>query len=329
MPESWNGKLLLLAHGHRSENVPLSADFRTESPTYQHLLADGWMIASTSYRRNGAIVVDAVADIEQLRQHIVQTYGAPERVLVQGSSMGGAIVTLIAETDPEGYDGLLALGAALQVRDAEQPHEWSYTPRLPLLFVSNQSEVEGPQAYIQKAVQAQHSPGTPPQAYIEKMVNAPIVPVFWSVARDGHVNLRDIEQETALRALDAYLETGVIERDKDATIAPDHVSSAEFVEGGAYTKIESISSTYGNINTEFIEGDLQQLGISSKTRFQVSYGEQTFTVLLATTYGDVPRGEWVAFLTAEGRLRIARNYENASKTLGCKEGDKIFIAPAE
>ena len=188
IPESWNGKLLLLAHGYRPENAPLSADFRTESPTYQHLLADGWMIASTSYRRNGAIVVDAVADIELLRQHIVQTYGTPERVLVQGSSMGGAIVTLIAETAPEGYDGLLALGAALQVRDAEQPHEWSYTPRLPLLFVSNQSEVEGPQAYIQKAVKA------------------PTVPVFWSVARDGHVNLREIERETALRALDAYLD---------------------------------------------------------------------------------------------------------------------------
>jgi hypothetical protein len=196
------------------------------------------------------------------------------------------------------------------VRDAEQPHEWRYTPRLPLLFVSNQSEVEGPQAYIQKAAKA------------------PSVPVFWSVARDGHVNLREIERETALRALDAYLDTGTIERDKDATIAPDHASSAEFVEGGAYTKIESISSTYGNINTEFIEGDLLQLGISAKTRFQVRYGAQIFTVLLATTYGDVPRGEWVAFLTAEGRLRIARNHENAAKTLGCKEGDKIFIAPA-
>ena len=163
--------------------------------------------------------------------------------------MGGAIVTLIAETAPEGYDGLLALGAALQVRDAEQPHEWSYTPRLPLLFLSNQNESEGPQSYIQKAVKA------------------PSVPVFWSVARDGHVNLREIERETALRALDAYLDTGAIERDKDATIAPDHVSSAEFVEGGAYTKIESISSTYGNINTEFIESDLQQLGISSQNPF--------------------------------------------------------------
>ena len=31
--------------------------------------------------------------------------------------MGGTIVTLIAETRPEGYDGVLALGASLKVRD--------------------------------------------------------------------------------------------------------------------------------------------------------------------------------------------------------------------
>ena len=308
-PENWTGRLLLLAHGYRPQGAPLTAEFRTDSPTYRRLLADGWMIASTSYRRNGAIVVEAADDIDGLRRHIVKTYGPPRRTLVQGSSMGGAIVTLIAEARPEDYDGVLALGAALQVRDSQQPHQWSYAPRIPLLFVSNQSEVSGPRDYVHKAAKA------------------PVVPVFWYVARDGHVNLRQVEQETALRALDRYVETGQIERDKDATIVPNVVSSAEFNDGGAYTRVANITSDYGNINTQFIAADLQTLAIAAKTHFQIQFGERTFRVLLATTYGDVTRGEWVAFLTAEGRLRIARNFENAAQTLGCEEGDEIFIAP--
>ena len=309
VPENWNGHLLLLAHGGQRESAPLNSDFAMNSPTYQHLLADGWMIASTSYRRNGDIVVEAVEDIDVLRQHIVETYGPPQRTLVQGSSMGGTIVTLIAETRSEDYDGVLALGAALEVRDAQQPHQWTYKPRIPLLFVSNQTEVEGPRDYVHKAAKA------------------PSVPVFWYVARDGHVNLREIEQETALRALDHYVETGQIQGDKDATIVPDLVSSAEFSEGGAYTQVTNITSDYGNIDTQFTAEDLQTLAIAAKTHFQIQFEGRTFRVLLATTYGDVKRGEWVAFVRAEGRLRIARNYENAAQTLECEEGDKILILP--
>jgi hypothetical protein len=39
----------------------------------------------------------------------------------------------------------------------------------------------------------------------------------------------------------------------------------------------------------------------------------------------VPRGEWVAFVTAEGQLRVARCFANAAEQLGCAPGDLLSI----
>jgi alpha-beta hydrolase superfamily lysophospholipase len=58
------------------------------------------MVATTSYRRNGLVVADAIADLDALRAYIAQAYGEPERVILEGESMGGLIVTIMAERDP-------------------------------------------------------------------------------------------------------------------------------------------------------------------------------------------------------------------------------------
>ena len=65
------------------------------------LLDEGWLVATTSYRRNGPIVADAMADLDALRAHIAATLGEPQRVLLAGDSMGGLIVTLMAERVPQ------------------------------------------------------------------------------------------------------------------------------------------------------------------------------------------------------------------------------------
>ena len=80
------------------------------------------------------------------------------------------------------------------------------------------------------------------------------------------------------------------------------------------------------IYTQFVSADLQQLGITVDSYFVVGKGDKAFKVQLGRTYSDVPRGHWVAFITAEGTLTVARNFENASRTLTCKPGDRIFIA---
>ena len=105
-------------------------------------------------------------------------------------------------------------------------------------------------------------------------------------------------------------------------------SSVARHEGGrAYAKVTGLSDEFGNIYTEFVQQDLTALGISPGSHFTVGVGDKSFKVYLGKTYSDVPRGQWVAFLRAEGVLQIARNFENASKTLGCKAGDTILISP--
>ncbi len=104
VPEDWNKKFLVVAHGLRTENLPLTADINLTKKLYKQLLDVGWMIASTSYRRNGQIFLEAVEDLDYLREYIDVKYGKPQQAFIEGSSMGGAIVTLIVEMSKNKYD---------------------------------------------------------------------------------------------------------------------------------------------------------------------------------------------------------------------------------
>jgi hypothetical protein len=53
--------------------------------------------------------------------------------------------------------------------------------------------------------------------------------------------------------------------------------------------------------------------------------ENMFTVLLGQHWTDVPRGGWVAYLSMEGGVIIARNSANASEQSGCQPGDSVFV----
>jgi pimeloyl-ACP methyl ester carboxylesterase len=60
-------------------------------------------VAMTSYRRNGRVVRDGMEDVNQLRDYIEKNYGRPNLCLLEGRSMGGCIVTLLAENYPHLY----------------------------------------------------------------------------------------------------------------------------------------------------------------------------------------------------------------------------------
>ncbi len=78
-PALWNRNILLLAHGHRAEDRPLVADLFPEQLSRKALLDEGWIIAKTSFRRNGIIIVDAIADLDALRANIAERLGPPNR----------------------------------------------------------------------------------------------------------------------------------------------------------------------------------------------------------------------------------------------------------
>ena len=299
-PAKWNKHMLIYAHGLRAANTPLSAEFSVNDPLNKTLLDEGWLIAETSYRRNGWIVDDAITDLTQLRQYVIDKYGMPERIYLCGGSMGGAIVTRMAETCKGQYDGALAVGPALNFGAVK----YTFRPEMPLLFISNQNEL------------------VDPKRYLAQLTDVPIKPALWYLKRDGHCNLNDQEELAALRALVAYRETGKIEDNKDATIILTPKSVARFADGGAYAKM-----TGANIDTEFTAADLEKLGITRGKTFQVTFNEKTFTVLLGVSYFDVRQGEWVAFVMANGYVKIARNYDSVIALLGCKTGDELFIKP--
>lgn len=65
---------------------------------YGRLIEAGWIVAMSSYRREGLIVRDAMDDVRILRSFIVKERGEAKLVMLEGRSMGGAITTYIAES---------------------------------------------------------------------------------------------------------------------------------------------------------------------------------------------------------------------------------------
>lgn len=309
VPQKWNKRLLIIAHGYRPVSVSLFAEFPLEKLAYAKLLANGWMIACTSYRSNGLVYNQGVEDILNLHHYIEKKYGTSKQTFIQGISMGAVIGTLIAENHWENFSGVLAM--AFPLRDEKKHYTLTYRPKIPILFFSNQNEIADPRSYTAKVNKG----------------NASILPVVWYVSRDGHVKISDSEEYAALNGLFTLVKTGKIEKDKDVIMPPPvRESSALFKDGGAYAVIKYIHPAYGNMHFDFIETDLKKLGIQKGTSFKLTFKDKQVNVFWGDAYGDVPKGEWIAFVTANGILEVARNFENAGKTLGCKVGDKIYIA---
>lgn len=326
----WNGRLLLQAHGYRAEGSPLVADLFVDHAAIAKLLSEGWMVAKTSYRRNGMIIGDAIADLDALRQLIADTYGKPRRVLLEGDSMGGAIVTLMAERGGGDYDGAVAVGAALQAREPGGSTGVSFQPKLPVLFLTNQSELEGPRGYVQRATAL---------AALDRTL---VAPVLFRVSRDGHVNVNQAERLFALRALDLWLDAGrthlpapkaregdaVPPEFYDATLLPKPRPSEVTLlpDGhGFVARVSEISAIYGNAAVNVQPADFAAAGISPGAYFQLTSGDQVYRVRYGRDFGSVERGQWVMFPNAEGTFWLARNMGNAAQSAKLTVGGTLTI----
>lgn len=328
LPAHWNRQLLLLAHGLRDAERPLVADLFPEHLAYKTLLGEGWIVATTSYRRNGIIVADAIADLDSLRAHLAKKFGAPDRVLLEGESMGGLIVTLIAERaaeEPRLYAGAVAIGAALQVRDPTVNLGLTLQPKIPLLFLANQSELDGPKNYATSKLRPAATADT-----------AELRPALFRVARDGHVNVNQAERLVALRALNSWLDRGRATLPRpadgaqffDATVTPPPSPSqvAAHADARGFTaRVIEVSAVYGNVFLNAQPADFAAAGIGGMTWFQLSANAQTFRVLYGRDFNNVKRGEWVVFPNADGFVWLARNYADAAATAHLAVGDIVTL----
>ncbi|MGB0371466.1 MAG: SAM hydroxide adenosyltransferase [Opitutales bacterium] len=316
MPEEPIGKVLLLAHGYRPENLGLKADAGASHNLYTDLVEEGWIVASSSYRHNGWIMEDAAQDMINLHELVTAaTHGDPGDVYLMGNSMGGGVSTLLAEIAGDRFKGALATGAYLFEPIQSETHRsttigshFSLQPQIPVLYLTNTSELEGPETYISKTA------------------SAPIQPVLWKVHRDGHVNLNEAELRAGLMAVIEWAETGKIEKDKDATIILNPPSTAKFSGDSAEGTPVHLVEVYGNAISSFVRADMEKLGIQLGDTFQLTAEGQTVNVLLGSNYNDVPVGEWVSFWDADGYLLICRNYRNAVDSLGLNKDSKITIS---
>lgn len=323
-PIHWNNRVLLVAHGYRAEDRPLVADLFPEHFAYRTLLDEGWVVAKTSYRRNGIIVTDALADLDNLRRHIAQTMGPLDRVLIEGESMGGLIGAILAERQPEDpplYAGVIGIGAALDVKENGASVGLSLQPKIPILFLTNQSELGGPRAYAAAAA---------------ARAEAAVLPLVFQVSRDGHVNVNQRERLAAIRAINIWLDQGrsVLPRPPDstslfdATVKPAPTPSSVIAHDdgrGFDAKVIEVSAVYGNLFIDAQPADLAAAGITPGLWFELSVGEQKFRTRYGSDFSSVKRGEWVVFPNADGYLWLARNYGDAAASAGLTLGGKVTL----
>jgi pimeloyl-ACP methyl ester carboxylesterase len=309
-PEEWQGKLIVIAHGYRAEDQPLKADFEIDKRFATPLLDKGWAIASTSYRRNGWIIEDAILDLKALRDHVSAAKGGVKRCILIGSSMGGLIGTLAAEGAIDNIHGVVAIGAYLGNRETGAYYETlSWKPKVPLLFLTNETELDHPRYYRAKA-------GTEQTA-------------LWEVKRPGHCNVSAIERYHAVTAVDGWIDGTVPEKDKDGTVRPPaRESTATKVEGGLAGKITFVSSGFGNLSSDLVSADLDTLGLKVGSKAIVKSGTAQLEATVALYRTDVDEGKAAVYVTPDGWVAMVINAGNAAEALQVKNGDRVTLSPA-
>ncbi|MFH0909401.1 MAG: prolyl oligopeptidase family serine peptidase [bacterium] len=112
LPPSWNGDLVVYAHGYAAtaEPVALPGDTTPDGLSISGLVNGlGYAFATTSYRTNGLVVLEGIDDVLQLIDLFAAQFGDPGRVFLIGPSEGGILTALAIEAFPDVFDGGLSL----------------------------------------------------------------------------------------------------------------------------------------------------------------------------------------------------------------------------
>ncbi|WP_329889852.1 hypothetical protein [Stenotrophomonas muris] len=111
VPASWNGDLVMLAHGYEPVGIPRTAPMAANDSTAP-LLAAGYAVAQSAYASQGWAVADAITDMERLRQQAVGELKHVRHTWMLGFSMGGAVTIGSLERFPQHYTGGVSLCGA-------------------------------------------------------------------------------------------------------------------------------------------------------------------------------------------------------------------------
>ena len=110
VPDQWNGKLVMWAHGYRGTGPELTVD---NHPLREFLVAQGYAWAASSYSRNAYDPAQGARDTHALTQYFNGRFGKPSRTYISGASMGGHVTGIVAEQWPASYDGAMPICGVL------------------------------------------------------------------------------------------------------------------------------------------------------------------------------------------------------------------------
>ncbi len=116
MPDNWNGRLALWAHGFRGFDPDLVVDM---PPMREYLIENGYAWAASSYSANGFAPFEGAHETAALRDFFIEKFGEPEYVYIAGGSMGGNVTLLSLELFPSRYDGALAACSAMGLAEID------------------------------------------------------------------------------------------------------------------------------------------------------------------------------------------------------------------
>jgi pimeloyl-ACP methyl ester carboxylesterase len=114
VPDNWNGDVVYFAHGFRGNQPQLVVQ---APPIREHLIANGFAWAASSYSKNGYEPGDGARDTYALRDIVEEKIGAPKHNYLYGQSMGGHVAALSLELYPTAYDGAMAECGAVAGRE--------------------------------------------------------------------------------------------------------------------------------------------------------------------------------------------------------------------
>src|SRR5712692_531063 len=108
VPQAWNGKLVLYAHGFRARDV---LELTVTQPRIRRFLVEnGYAWAASSYSTNGYDVKRGVLDTHALNVVFEARVGQkPATTFITGHSMGGHITGVLIDLFPDAYVGALPM----------------------------------------------------------------------------------------------------------------------------------------------------------------------------------------------------------------------------
>jgi S-adenosylmethionine hydrolase len=86
---------------------------------------------------------------------------------------------------------------------------------------------------------------------------------------------------------------------------------------------------YGNVWTNITEEDLKKISVKSGDKLHITAGNIEIKMPFVVAFGDVPKGEPLAYMNSEGTLAFAINQGNFALTYGLKEGMEIIVKKSE